>query len=865
MRHYSNIRKFQLKSSKNEFDKNLLVLYCFTIVLTFTYLPAQTSFLLDRNELYTPAPYGQTLPYVTSDSANMLVTWTDFRFGVSNDTLHIFASRINSNGIVVDTSGIPVSIVINEIAWVPEAPHASYGDSIYLIVWADYRNDNWDIYGSRIDTEGNVLDINGFIISAIPTLQYFPAVAFGGNIFLVVWCDGSGIFGCRIKSDGQVLDPNGFPISTNAPGQFSPSVISDGLNFFIVWQDPRGSGLYDIYGVRVDTAGNVLDTTDIHISSAGNSQENPSITFCNSQYFVVWQDSRNGSFDIWGARIDTSGIVIDTIGFVISSANNIQEKPIITTSDTYLCVGWLDWRNNHPEIYCARLTSSGILIDTAGIYISASANDSYSPGLVYNNNFFIVWPDDRSLCNHIYGAQMDMSGNVLDPNGILISRSLYGQWNSSLVFDGQNYFAVWQDYRDDEFSNIFGARIDTVGTVLDSSGIAICTTSYSFSPAVSYGSSNYLVVWTGMSCVRIDTSGVVLDSIISLGTGYKPSVAFDGTNYCIVFTRDDNLYGIRIDPMGTIIDTFSFVVCSQNDRQENSSLIYHDSNYFTVWQDSRNDMEDIYNIYGTFIDTSGFSYDTLGFPISSTVGVNEYNPSVSSNGQGFLVIWQDNRDGDYNIYGARVSETGTVIDTTGIPICTAPSDQGNPIASFNGEAYYIFWEDRRDGFFTDINGCCLDTNGTVIDSFSVATQQYHQLEPSMARDSKKYLIIYTGFVDTIGITDANTMRIWGKFHPFVGVKEDTRLNNNETNFLLNLFPNPTFRKSTLEFSIPKQEMATISLYDINGRFIQNILTSDLTASDNKIIMDFSKFSCGVYFIVLKAKQYSIIKKAVVLK
>jgi len=50
--------------------------------------------------------------------------------------------------------------------------------------------------------------------------------------------------------------------------------------------------------------------------------------------------------------------------------------------------------------------------------------------------------------------------------------------------------------------------------------------------------------------------------------------------------------------------------------------------------------------------------------------------SVVANGNGYFVVWADKRtyvSTEYDIYGARVSSTGEVLDPVGIPICTEPA------------------------------------------------------------------------------------------------------------------------------------------------------------------------------------------------
>ncbi|NTX67824.1 hypothetical protein HUA74_45040, partial [Myxococcus sp. CA051A] len=123
------------------------------------------------------------------------------------------------------------------------------------------------------------------------------------------------IFGARVTSAGVVLDASAFAISTESQSQETPSVASNGTDYLIVWEDARLNDAGDIFGARVTSTGAVVDASGFAISTIYNGQTRPSVAFNGTDFYVAWQDARS-SLDIYGARVTTTGEVLDSSGVV---------------------------------------------------------------------------------------------------------------------------------------------------------------------------------------------------------------------------------------------------------------------------------------------------------------------------------------------------------------------------------------------------------------------------------------------------------------------------------------------------------------------------------------------------------------------
>ena len=857
-----------------------------------------SEFIIDTTLVIVPATHSQFTAAAAFDGTNYFLVWMDQRSrdGWSN----IYGSRVDQSGSVLDSAGIVISAAYES----QDYPVVVFDGTNYFVVWTDGRRGSAysDIYGARVSPNGQVLDTAGIAISVVsPNSQLRPAIAFNGTYYLVVWeryySDQSEIFGARVAPSGIVVDTVAMNITNAVDYQRLPDISADGSNFLVVWADCRndpGGDDYDIYGTRISSDGVILDSAGIPISTVTNSQGPPTLAFDGTNYFIVWHDWRNDTggwtnCDIYGTFVDQSGSVLDSSGIVISDFNEIQRKPSITFNGINYLVAWMDARNsqNGYDIYGTRVSQTGVVIDTTGIPILMSEVDQWDIFVSHDNtNYLVVWNDNSNPVpgSDVYCARVDQTGSVLDTSGIVVSIAPNEQIIPAVAFNGTNYLVVWTDFHSNlSHWDIYGSRVDQSGATLDSIAIPVCDAqSNQLWPTVASGNADYLVVWhdyrAGSSyadiyATRVNQSGVVLDSTsIAVSTGadaeYYPTVAFDGTNYLVVWGDErnswrDDIYGTRISSAGVILDSAGIPISTAQNDQYLPSITFDGTNYFVVWTDNRSSSSE--DIYGTRVNLNGQVLDTAGIVIAYAVGDQSY-PSVAFDGVNYLVVWQDLRSGNYcDIYGARVNQSGVVFDW--IAITSDTNDQYYPSVAFNGTDYIVVWQNysRTSGFY-DILGAKVNVSGIVVDTFTVSTQWGHQKLPMPAHGTDdQVLIVYSGWADSINNHPVNMTRIWGKFYPFVGIKEDTELSGQFAKFGLQVYPNPVYKECEIKYILPKKTNVYISMFDVAGRLIKKNVYKNQNAGLYRKRFNVIDLAQGVYFIRFNAEEYSEIKKIILIK
>jgi hypothetical protein len=380
--------------------------------------------------------------------------------------------------------------------------------------------------------------------------------------------------------------------------------------------------------------------------------------------------------------------------------------------------------------------SAGQVSKSSAIRVSAAANRQGSPSLASDGrNYLVVWGDERTgKSSDVYGARVDRAGTVLDRRGIAISAATRGQGDPSVAFGGTNYLVVWADNRSGFGKlDVYGSRVSRAGVVLDRNAIAISTEGQEHhSPSVAFDGTNYLVVWSDnrsgvvgggnydLYAARVSRAGVVLDrNAIAVSTAEgdqeSPSVAFDGAAYFVVWLdyRHYRIYGARVSTSGTVLDGEGIAVSPQG-LGGAPSLAFDGTNYLAVWQSDASDRTP--GIYAARVTPAGTVLDGGWALAISATAYEEEAPSVASRDGNFLVTWADNRAGDFDIYGARVTDAGEVLDWRGgVAISTAGQAQYWPSVAYGRANYLVAWQDLRADV-GDIYGARVSQAGVVLPS-----------------------------------------------------------------------------------------------------------------------------------------------------
>jgi len=289
------------------------------------------------------------------------------------------------------------------------------------------------------------------------------------------------------------------------------------------------------------------------------------------------------------------------------------------------------------------------------------------------------------------------------------------------------YLFVWEDERRDEGGDIFGARMTAAGEVLDPVGLPIDTFSGTQeAPRVASDGAGYLVVWTdwrllGLSvfATRVSADGEVLDADgFQVAFGTDPDVAFDGTNYVVVWQSGSDVWTARVSPAGEVLDAGGVLLCGADGEQTRPTVTVSSAGTLVAWADGREGAETP-DIYAGRLSASGEPIDGCGVRIAHGGGGAV---RLAFDGTQYWAVWEGTEPGStagLDVFAARIGTDASAIDAQPIALARAAGTQGGPAAAFDGEHVLVAWHqqtDPDDSYAYDIRALRLDGDGGIVDA-----------------------------------------------------------------------------------------------------------------------------------------------------
>jgi len=368
-------------------------------------------------DIYTAAVAADAVPSPRElvSSSGLAQIGIDFAEG-PNQLLAVFLSQVSGATRIVaqrwNNSVSPIDPEPFEIATGSgvSRPRVGFDGTRYLVVWAD----GGQIYGKRVSTSGALIDaaplsimdgsspdvagLNGkfVVVGRRPTIsahfvhpfsmrvsgssgatldaapviigQYFarnPRVIAVAGRWLATWQRNFSHDDRNANLMAAFIDPN----DGSTPGEFiygyyggEPDAAAAGDRVLFVWRTGSDSGTYsDIHGRLMDVGVDSAVLGDPFIISDGSEKEvEPAVGWNGADFVVAWTDQRNAVvyFDerteVYGARVTPDGVVIDQAGFAVGDRALPELLPAVASIGGRTIIAMSSFRDD-PSLQAYRI------------------------------------------------------------------------------------------------------------------------------------------------------------------------------------------------------------------------------------------------------------------------------------------------------------------------------------------------------------------------------------------------------------------------------------------------------------------------------------------------------------------------------
>jgi hypothetical protein len=264
-----------------------------------------------------------------------------------------------------------------------------------------------------------------------------------------------------------------------------------GTEFGLVWEDNR-DGNFEIYFSRLTAAGDTIGPS-LRVTANAAFSYKPVIAWTGSQYGIAWEDYRWGNYEIYFARVSAAGVKLGEVRLTTDTSYSYAPALAWAANKSEFGVAWNDYRVGNYELYFTRVSAAGVKL-IADARLTTDAASSTAASLVYSGSeYAVAWDDNRDGNDEVYFARVSAAGAKVGSDQ-RVSLGLDYSSAPSLAWTGGACAAAWSDHRDGN-AEIYFARLSAAGALLGGEQRLTANGSASLVPALAAAADEYGTAW----------------------------------------------------------------------------------------------------------------------------------------------------------------------------------------------------------------------------------------------------------------------------------------------------------------------------------------------------------------------------------
>jgi hypothetical protein len=314
---------------------------------------------------------------------------------------------------------------------------------ITYVVWSDNDGKDYNIVFREHD--GNAWQAEEELNPSDMNIdQWNPDVAVDGGIIHAVWHDsvnGDWDIMYRKRSSGVWGGIEEVSVDVSVETQMYPRVAASGGNVYVVWQDGR-DGDWDIY-FRFHNGVSWSGVTQVNSDSGTEAQTYPRIAAGGGKAYVVWVDGGGGDKDIM-MRVFDGSIWDSEIEVSEDSMGEEQDEPDVTYDGGVVHLTWQEFETTDRDIFYRNWNGMSFSLVTE---VSIDSGTEFQKVPAIDAQFGIVhfvWADRGDGDWDIVYRQYNGS-SWLSPQEISADIGTEDQYLPDIAIDNGVIHVVWAD------------------------------------------------------------------------------------------------------------------------------------------------------------------------------------------------------------------------------------------------------------------------------------------------------------------------------------------------------------------------------------------------------------------------------------
>ena len=233
--------------------------------------------------------------------------------------------------------------------------------------------------------------------------------------------------------------------------------------------------------------------------------------------------------------------------------------------------------------------------------------------------------------------------------------------------------------------------------------------------------------------------------------------------YALVVVLVSVLAALAVASSGASSATQQFT--SAPGDQASPAIAFTGASYLVAWKDARAQTESTRalrpqlpppppppppppraDVFGARTSRAGRVLDAGGIAIAKEAYQRD-GPAVASDGMNALVVWTDRQgiSAPGSVYGARITRAGVMPDRPSFSIHSGQGEQASPAVAFDGANYLVVWQN----IVWSVHGWYLDAarvtpSGAVLDPAAIRISRGYAASPAVASGRTNSLVVWLG-------------------------------------------------------------------------------------------------------------------------